>query len=116
MKKLLIYVPTYNGGKRLEYFVKRFIKVSGGFDDYVYLHISDNCNDIFSPPVGIENIKYSINSKNIGLSRNFNKVYSVNSSSLQNPCNPHECWLSGVNPDGQNSQIDIQWSLFSGSF
>jgi hypothetical protein len=21
-----------------------------------------------------------------------------------------------VNPDGQNSQIDIQWSLFSGSF
>ena len=37
-------------------------------------------------------------------------------SSLQNPCNPHECLRSGVNPDGQNSQIDIQWSLFSGSF
>jgi hypothetical protein len=40
----------------------------------------------------------------------------VTDSSLQNTCNPHERWLCGVNPDGQNSQIDIQWSLFSGSF
>jgi hypothetical protein len=80
MKKLLIYVPTYNGGKRLEYFIDRFIKVSKGLESDIDLHISDNCSDIFSPPIGIENIKYSINSKNIGLSRNFNKVYGVNSN------------------------------------
>jgi len=30
------------------------------------------------------------------------------SSPLQNPCKPHECLFSGVNPDVQNSQIDIQ--------
>jgi transposase, IS5 family len=29
-------------------------------------------------------------------------------SHLQNPCDPHECWRSGVIPNVQNSQIHIQ--------
>ena len=34
----------------------------------------------------------------------------------QNACNPHECRGWGVNPDDQNSDMDIQWKLFSESF
>lgn len=78
MKKLLIYVPTYNGGDRLKYFLKRFIIESKGLEDYVDLHISDNCSDCFDPPVNYKNIFHSINPENIGGVRNVNKVFSLN--------------------------------------
>jgi hypothetical protein len=80
MKKLLIYVPTFNGGDRLKYFINRFIIDSKGFESDVDLHLSDNCSDNFDPPVGVDNVFHSINSYNIGGVRNLNKVFTLNSN------------------------------------
>ncbi|MBQ1765819.1 MAG: hypothetical protein IIZ92_23380, partial [Aquincola sp.] len=41
---------------------------------------------------------------------------AAHESGLQNCCNPHEHWLGGVSPHGENSQEAIQWSAVPGSF
>lgn len=78
-KKLLIYVPTYQGESRINYFVQRFTAECAGIEDLIDLHISDNC----TPGIDFghhcsKNIFWSQQIENLGAARNVNNVFNLN--------------------------------------
>lgn len=82
MKKLLIYVPTYNRFESLKLCVQRIIIQMEGLEDDVLIHISDNhstdSTHEFLNSINHPNITISRNSTNIGGALNVLKIHTLN--------------------------------------
>jgi glycosyltransferase involved in cell wall biosynthesis len=74
MKKLLIYIPTYNRIKNLKFSIKRLLHELAGLEDLITIHISDNCSTDgtynFLTSLKHPSVKFSRNASNVGPARN----------------------------------------------
>lgn len=81
MKKLLIYVPTYNRASKLQLCIERLIAEIDGLEDRVIVHVSDNGSTDGTAELlaGVKHpaVQFSRNQENIGLPRNILKCHDL---------------------------------------
>lgn len=81
MKKLLIYIPTFNRLAKLKLCVARLMAELQGHEAYIAVHISDNCSTdgtaAYLESIDHPCFSHSCNESNIGLPGNVLKVHGL---------------------------------------